>query len=173
MHYWFYMLDGLSVYSALLILTFIANMFPLIGSFVKERRGPVLFWQWLITIISCLSIFDKPTVTQQHGCRYAFACSGSNSLFTAVIFCDWSASIFVHSSLLYLLFQQQTHVFLEFAKQIFLTITTNNNPLPNNLLISTPFPLAMVTNCQVMQRITNINESVVFTPFELLDPKSS
>ena len=72
MHYWFYMLDGLSVYSALLILTFIANMFPLIGSFVKERRGPVLLWQWLITIISCLSIFDKPTLTQQHGCLYAF-----------------------------------------------------------------------------------------------------
>lgn len=72
MHYWFYMLDGLSEYSALLILTFIANMFPLIGSFVKERRGPVLLWQWLITIISCLSIFDKPTLTQQHGCLCSF-----------------------------------------------------------------------------------------------------
>lgn len=80
MHYWFYMLDGLSAYSALLILTFIANMFPLIGSFVKERRVPVPFWQWLITIISCLSIFDKPTVTQQHGWKqhlYAFACFSS------------------------------------------------------------------------------------------------
>lgn len=85
MHYWFYMLDGLSVYSALLILTFIANMFPLIGSFVKERRGPVLLWQWLITIISCLSIFDKPTVTQQHGCLYAFVHSGSISLFTPAL----------------------------------------------------------------------------------------
>lgn len=89
MHYWFYMLDGLSAYSALLILTFIANMFPLIGSFVKERRVPVPFWQWLITIISCLSIFDKPTVTQKHGWKqhlYAFACF----LFPA---CDFSLSV--------------------------------------------------------------------------------
>lgn len=103
-HYWFYMLDGLSVYSALLILTFIANMFPLIGSFVKERRGPVLLWQWLITIISCLSIFDKPTVTQQNGCLYAFVHSGSTSLFSQVsqLICP----IFTHKSLLHLLFQQ-------------------------------------------------------------------
>jgi len=68
MYYWFYMLDGLSVYSALLILTFIANMFPLIGSFVKERRRLLPFWQWPMTIISCLSIFHKPTLTQQHVC---------------------------------------------------------------------------------------------------------
>lgn len=87
MRYWFYMLDGLSAYSALLILTFIANMFPLIGSFVKERRAPVPFWQWLITIISCLSIFDKPTVTQQHGWKqhlYAFAYFSSFLLLISV-----------------------------------------------------------------------------------------
>lgn len=77
----FYVLDGLSVYSALLILTFIANMFPLIGSFVKERRRVVLFWQWLMTIISCLSIFHKPTLTQQHGRLSASAHCSSISLF--------------------------------------------------------------------------------------------
>lgn len=81
MHYWFYMLDGLSVYSALLILTFIANMFPLIGSFVKERRRVVLFWQWLMTIISCLSIFHKPTLTQHHGCLSISADCSFISLF--------------------------------------------------------------------------------------------
>lgn len=84
MHYWFYMLDGLSVYSALLILTFIANMFPLIGSFVKERREPVPLWQWLIIIISCLSILDKPTLTQHHGCLYALAHFTCTSPFTSV-----------------------------------------------------------------------------------------
>lgn len=59
-------------------------MFPLIGSFVKERRGPVLLWQWLITIISCLSIFDKPSLTQQHGCLSAFVHSVSTSPFTLI-----------------------------------------------------------------------------------------
>lgn len=34
-------LDGLSVGSAVLILTFIADVFPLIGSFVKGRIKPM------------------------------------------------------------------------------------------------------------------------------------
>lgn len=178
MHYWFCMLDGLSVYSALLILTFIANMFPLIGSFVKERRGPVLLWQWLITIISCLSIFDKPTVTQQHGCLSAVAHSGSTSLFSQV---SLAADLpqFPLTTRCYIYSYSNRHSIFSCLPRKFLhTITTNL--LPHNLFslqpLRVPFLSAAVTNCQVMQSITSSSihrESAVDKHIEPSDPKGS
>lgn len=160
MHYWFYMLDGLSVYSALLILTFIANMFPLIGSFVKERRGPVLLWQWLITIISCLSIFDKPTVTQQHGCLYVFVHSGSISLFTLVSLQQIRPNFHSKFTIVFTL-SATLNIFSTFPNKTLLTITTN--PLLNSLFdiqpLLIPFTLATVKtvkSCRVLQ-ISTLN----------------
>lgn len=137
-------------------------MFPLIGSFVKERRGPVLLWQWLITIISCLSIFDKPTVTQQHGCLSAFAHSGSTSLFSQV---SLAADLpqFPLTTRCYIYSYSNRHsIFSCLLRKFLYTITTNL--LPHNLFslqpLWIPFLSAAVTNCQVMQSITSTSSHV-------------